>query len=298
MTRRDGRRLFCLGLGYCAETLVRHLSVTEWYMGGTARSAEKVAVLSSKGIDAVQWEGGPASEPLTQKLLEATHVLVSVPPDEHGDPAFAALEEVISGAPHLQWLGYLSTTGVYGDTGGRSVDETQPVQPSSARGQRRVGAERQWLSLFHDRRLPVHIFRLPGIYGPGRSVFDQIRRRQAKRIDKPGHAFSRIHVDDIALTLAASMHQPAPGEIYNVCDNEAAPPAEVTEYACSLLGIEPPPLEDFETAKTRMTPMALSFWNDNRRVSNAKIVAALGVRLKYPDYRSGLQAILLEEDEA
>lgn len=298
MTRRDGRRLFCLGLGYCAESLARHLSVADWYVGGTARSADKVAALATKGIDAVQWEGGPPSDLVIQKLRDATHILVSVPPDEHGDPAFAATADVIASAPHLQWLGYLSTTGVYGDTGGRVVDETEPVNPSGARGQRRVEAEREWISLFHDRGVPVHVFRLPGIYGPGRSVFDQIRRRQAKRIDKPGHAFSRIHVDDIALVLAASMHQPAPGEIYNVCDDEAAPPAEVTEYACSLLGIEPPPLEDFEAAKARMTPMALSFWNDNRRVSNAKIRESLGVRLKYPDYRSGLQAILLEEDEA
>lgn len=296
MTRRDGRRLFCLGFGYCAEALARHLSVAEWYVGGTARGSEKVRQLSEKGLDAVLWDGGPPSELLSQKLLDATHILVSVPPDEHGDPAFAATADIIRGAAHLQWLGYLSTTGVYGDTEGKAVDETAPVNPSGERGRRRVEAEKEWLSLLADNNVPSHVFRLPGIYGPDRSVFDQIRRRQAKRIDRPGHAFSRIHVDDVALVVAASMHQPAPGEIYNVCDDEAAPPAEVTEYACNLMGVEPPPVEDFEIAKLRMSPMALSFWNDNRRISNRKIHETLGVTLRHPDYRSGLQAIFLEED--
>jgi nucleoside-diphosphate-sugar epimerase len=141
----------------------------------------------------------------------------------------------------------------------------------------------------------VHIFRLAGIYGPGRSVFDQIRAGRAKRIDKPGHAFSRIHVDDIARVLAASIARPKPGRIYNVCDNEPAPPAEVTAYACGLLGKDPPDLQSFDEAKQRMSPMALSFWNDNRRVDNKRILSELGVKLQYPDYRSGLQQILVEE---
>lgn len=295
MTRRGGPRLFCFGLGFSAEALVRHLSVADWTVSGTVRDPDKARRLLGQGLDAQLWSGESLSKEFTAKLHASNHVLVSVPPGEDGDPVLSAARDAIRSIPSLNWLGYLSTTGVYGDTGGAWVDETARVNPSSARSERRVQAEQAWLELHRDEGLPVHVFRLAGIYGPGRSVFDQIRAKRAKRIDKPGHAFSRIHVDDIARVLAASIAKPRPGAIYNVCDNEPAPPAEVTAYACGLLGKEPPELESFETAKQRMSPMALSFWNDNRRVDNTRIKTELGVRLRHPDYRSGLQEILVEE---
>ncbi len=295
MTRRDAPRLFCFGIGYSAQALIHALGIADWYAGGTVRTAEKAAELKKQGIDAVPWDGGKLTKDIHARLETATHILLSVPPDDDGDPVFRAAAETIRGIWDLKWLGYLSTTGVYGDTGGAAVDETAPLNPSSRRSQRRVDAEAAWLSLLKDADVPVHIFRLAGIYGPGRSALDAVRAKRAKRIDKPGHVFSRIHVDDIGQTLAASIAQPNPGAIYNVCDDEPAPPAEVTDYACALLDVEPPPLVDFDTAKQRMTPMGLSFWNDNRRVLNRKLRDELGVTLKHPDYRSGLNAVLAEE---
>lgn len=296
VTRRDGRRLFCFGLGFSAQALIRYLPVADWHTGGTARDPEKVATLKANGIDALVWDGGALDDAARRAVQAATHILISAPPNDDGDPAFAAAHDLIAEKSDIQWLGYLSTTGVYGDTGGAFVDETAPLNPSSARSQRRVDAEAQWMSLLNDHGIPVHVFRLAGIYGPGRSPFNQIRARKAKRINKLGHAFSRIHVDDIAQILAKSIANPKPGAVYNVCDNEPAPPAEVTAYACGLLGVEPPPMEAFDVVKARMSPMALSFWNDNRRVDNRKIREELGVKLAYPDYRSGLNAVLAEEE--
>ncbi len=294
MTRRGGPRLFCFGIGFSAEAMIRHLSVAEWTVCGTVRDPDKARSLIARGIETHLWSGEPLSDEIRARLHASNHVLVSVPPGEDGDPVLNAAAEAIRTMPSLNWLGYLSTTGVYGDTGGAWVKEDAPTNPSSPRSERRVAAEQGWLALQRDHGVPVHIFRLAGIYGPGRSVFDQLRTGRAKRIDKPGHAFSRIHVDDIARVLAASIAKPNPGAIYNVCDNEPAPPAEVTAYAAHLLGKEPPPLESFDKVQPTMSPMALSFWNDNRRVDNARIRSELGVKLKYPDYRSGLQQILVE----
>jgi nucleoside-diphosphate-sugar epimerase len=292
VTRRGGKRLFCFGIGYSAEALSELLPVTDWHISGTVRTSDKANELAKKGINAVVWDGGPLSSEAEALLSQATHVLNSVPPNDAGDPAFNAAADIIRANDQIQWMGYLSTTGVYGNTDGQPVDEMSPLNPSSARSQRRVDAEADWMSLFNDSGVPTHVFRLAGIYGPGRSAFDTIRRGQAKRIYKPGHVFSRIHIDDIANILAASVERPNPGAAYNVCDDEPAPPAEVTEYACHLLGVEPPEVEGFETAKERMTPMGLSFWQDNRRVSNRRIREELGVQLSHPDYRSGLQAVL------
>lgn len=295
MTRRGGPRLFCFGIGYSAEALIHHLSVADWTVSGTVRDPGKAQQLARLGIDAHVWDGNTLSSEIAAKLNTSSHVLVSIPPGEGGDPVLKSAHDAIVGLSSLNWLGYLSTTGVYGDTKGAWVNEGSPLNPSSARSVRRVHAEQGWLELFSTHAKPVHIFRLAGIYGPARSVFDQIKTGSAKRIDKPGHAFSRIHVADIARVLAASIAKPNPGAVYNVCDNEPAPPSEITGYACELLDKEPPPLEDFETVKGRMSPMALSFWNDNRRVDNTRIRTELGVKLQYPDYRSGLQAILAEE---
>ncbi len=205
--------------------------------------------------------------------------------DRHG--------EDIAALPGLRWLGYLSTTGVYGDRGGGWVDETARLLPTGERGRRRVAAEQGWLGLWHDSGVPVHIFRLAGIYGPGRSAFDALRAGTAKRIDKPGQVFSRIHVEDLARVLVASIGQPRPGAVYNVCDDDPSPPEAVVAHAATLLGMPQPPLVPFEAAE--LSPMARSFYDDNKRVSNRLIKTELGVCLLYPDFRVGLAAILADE---
>ena len=221
----------------------------------------------------------------------ATHILSSVPPDDTGDGVLDHHASHIGALGGVTWIGYLSTTGVYGDTGGGRVDETAALAPTSERSQRRAAAEAAWLGL----RPPAHVFRLAGIYGPGRSALDQVRAGTARRIDKPGHMFSRIHVDDIAGVLRASMERPHPGRIYNLADDVPAEPAAVTAHACEILGVAPPPLVPFEDAAKDMSPIARSFWRDDRRIDNRRIKGELGVTLAYPDYRAGLAAILAAE---
>jgi nucleoside-diphosphate-sugar epimerase len=199
----------------------------------------------------------------------------------------------IAAMPGLAWLGYLSTTGVYGDCAGGWVDETAPLRPTGERGRRRVVAEQGWLGLWRDRGVPVHIFRLAGIYGPGRSAFDALRAGTAKRIDKSGQVFSRIHVKDVASVLIASIEKPRPGAVYNVCDDDPEPPEAVVAHAAKLVGIEPPPLIPLDRAD--LSPMARSFYDDNKRVCNRLIKTELGMRLRYPDFRAGLAAILADE---
>jgi nucleoside-diphosphate-sugar epimerase len=229
-------------------------------------------------------------------LRGVTHALVSIPPDAAGDPALDRHGDDLAALPGLSWLGCLSTTGVYGDRGGDWVDETSILSPTGERGRRRVAAEQAWLDAWRNRGLPVHIFRLAAIYGPGRSPFAALRAGIAKRIDKPGQVFSRIHVDDLAQVLRASIARPRPGGVYNVCDDEPASPAAVVAYAAELLGIDPPPLVPF--AQAGLSDMARSFYDDNKRVLNALIKSELRVRLRYPDYRAGLAAILAQEADA
>jgi nucleoside-diphosphate-sugar epimerase len=283
--------LFCFGFGYSALALARRLIASGWAVTGTCRSAEKAAVLREAGFPAVFFD---RDQPFDAMALDGvTHLLVSVPPDAAGDPVLARHGDDIAALPGLSWLGYLSTTGVYGDRGGSWVDETASLLPTGERGRRRVAAEQGWLGLWHDRGVPVHIFRLAGIYGPGRSVFEALRAGTAKRIDKPGQIFSRIHVEDLATVLMASMEKPRPGAVYNVCDDDPAPPQAVVAHAARLLGVPPPPLVPFEAAG--LSPMARSFYDDNKRVSNRLIKTELGVRLRYPDFRAGLAAILADE---
>jgi nucleoside-diphosphate-sugar epimerase len=285
--------LFCFGLGYSALALARRLAASGWRVSGTCRSAEKAALLREAGLSAVLFD---RDRPLEATALHGvTHLLVSVPPDASGDPVLAVHGRDIAAKLGLFWLGYLSTTGVYGDRGGGWVDETAQLHPTGERGRRRAVAEQGWLELWRDRGVPVHIFRLAGIYGPGRSAFDALRAGTARRIDKPGQVFSRIHVEDIATVLEASMARPRPGAAYNLSDDDPAPPAEVTLHACRLLGRDPPPLVPFAEAEKEMSAMARSFWDDNRRVSNRRIKEELGVALRYPDYKSGLAAILAAE---
>jgi nucleoside-diphosphate-sugar epimerase len=236
---------------------------------------------------------GPG-QPLPKDALTGVIGLLStVPPTEKGDPVLDALKNDINIMERFAWIGYLSTTGVYGDRQGGLVDETSPLLPSQARSLLRVRAEEEWLSLWHKYKLPVHIFRLAGIYGPGRSAIEQIRTGKARRIIKPGQLFSRIHVEDISGALLASLAKPTPGEVYNLCDDDPATPDEVISYAADLLAVPPPPAIPFEQAE--LSEMARSFYADNKRVSNQKIKTVLGYRMRYPSYREGLRAILSAE---
>ena len=285
-------RLFCFGLGYSARALARPLIADGWRVAGTSRGEEGAEAIRALGAEAFVFAPDrPLGEPV-RVLAGATHLLSSVPPEDSGDPVLAAHGGDIAGLGGLAWLGYLSATSVYGDRGGALVDESAPLAPSSARGRRRARAERQWLALWQAHGVPVHVFRLAGIYGPGRSALDQVRAGAARRIDKPGHVFARIHVDDIANALRASMARPHPGAIYNLCDDAPAPSAEVVAYACELLGVAPPPPVPFAEAQASMSAMAREFWADHRRIDNRRMHEELGVVLRYPSYREGLRAIL------
>jgi nucleoside-diphosphate-sugar epimerase len=272
--------LFCFGLGYCAQALCLTLKARGIAVSGTVRSADKAAALRERGIAAQLF--AEAAIP-----AEATHLLISVPPGAEGDPVLARHGAMLKArAQQFAWAGYLSTTGVYGDRSGGLVDEESALLPSGARGRARVEAERDW----RETGLPLHIFRLAGIYGPERNQLAALKTGTAKRIDKPGQIFSRIHVDDIVAVLAASIAKPNPGRIYNVCDDEPANPADVTAFAATLLGVEPPPLVPLGEAG--LSALGRSFYEDSKRVSNARIKTELGVTLRYPSYKEGLKALL------
>lgn len=289
-------KLFCFGYGYSCDYLGHELMAQGWSVAGTTRSGEKRDALKSRGVEAHLFDYEcPLPDPLFV-LKDTTHLVISTPPGDDGDPAFLMHAHEILQLPALQWIGYLSTTGVYGDRDGEWVDETSEIRPSSQRGSRRAKAEEQWFSLMEGRDVPVQVFRLAGIYGPGRSALDSIRAGVARRIDKPGHAFSRIHVEDIVQVLMASMAKPDGGAAYNVCDDLAAPSHEVIAHACELLGRPVPPLIPFGEAD--MSPMARSFYGDNKRVKNERIKADLGVDLKYKNYIDGLKACMEAEDYA
>lgn len=279
-------RLFCLGLGYTVRRLALELRDAGWHVAGTVREPARITDLARDGIEAVVF----GSDAAASLLSRATHVIDSIPPVPGEPPlplarhhgAFARLED-------LRWLAYLSTTGVYGDRQGDWVDESDEAAPATERGAQRLAAEQAWLIMHERYGLPVHVFRLAGIYGPGRGVLEQVRAGKARRIIKPGQVFSRIHVDDIVATLKASIARPSPGAIYNVCDDEPESPALVTEYACRLLGVAAP--RPVALADAGLSAMAASFYADNKRVSNRRIREELGVRLRYPSYREGLAAL-------
>jgi len=283
--------LLCFGLGYSAQALARQLG-PEWQITGTSRGQADASTSATRPVHLIRFD---RDKPLVQSVFAGvTHILLSVPPDDAGDPVFDIHRDHIATITDLAWLGYLSTTGVYGDRGGDWVDEASVSSPTGERGRRRVAAEAAWLGLWHKRGAPVHIFRLAGIYGPGRSPFEALRVGTARRIDKPGQVFSRIHVDDVAGVLLASIARPRAGAVYNVCDDEPANPADVIAHAAGLLGLPAPPSVPFESAD--LSQMARSFYADNKRVSNALIKTELGVRLRYPSYRDGLRAILAAEN--
>jgi dTDP-4-dehydrorhamnose reductase len=282
--------LFCFGLGYSALAFASRLDRAVWRVTGTCRSEARAAWLVERGFEVMRFEGGGAQSHMPAGFDGVTHILQSVPPDQTGDPVLADWGRRIATLPALAWLGYLSTTGVYGDRGGGWVDETSATTPAGVRGLERLAAERGWLALWHQSGVPVHIFRLAGIYGPGRSALDTMRSGRAQRILKPGHVFSRIHVDDIATVLERSIAAPNPGAVYNLGDDEPAPSDEVLSYAAELLGMPAPPAIPFEQAS--LSAMALSFYADHKRVANDRIKRELGVTLAHPTYRAGLRAVL------
>ena len=283
------KTLLSFGHGYSARALTPLLLAQGWTVIGTTRSDEKAEALRAEGVQPVIF-----GAQLDTALARASHVLISAGPDVTGDPVLNAYLPILE--THLgskAWVGYLSTTGVYGDHDGGWVDEDTPLTPTTRRGRLRVEAEAAWQDLAARTGAPLHIFRLAGIYGPGRGPFEKVRNGSARRIVKPGQVFSRIHVDDIAQVLMASIARPDPGAIYNLCDDDPAPPQDVIGHAAELLGLPLPPEVAFEAAE--MSPMARSFYAESKRVRNDRIKADLGVTLRFPDYRSGL-ANLLQRD--
>jgi nucleoside-diphosphate-sugar epimerase len=283
------RRLLCVGLGYTASALAGRLRDRGFAVAGTSRGPGGAAALHARGIDGIVFDGASRSEDLARAISGATHLLVSAPPDASGDPLLARHGDDIGRAPGLVWIGYLSTIGVYGDRAGAWVDETTVPAPGSDRSRRRLAAEQAWFSLGQRHGKRVEVFRLPGIYGPGRSAIEGLRAGTARRLVKPGQVFNRMHVDDIAAALEAALRLPHRHALYNLADDEPAPPEDVVTFAAELLGIIPPPLEPFDPA--RLSPMAASFYAETKRVSNARMKAALGVTLRFPTYREGLRAI-------
>lgn len=278
------RTFLVFGHGYTAQALSDRLLPEGWTIIGTTRSADKARALEKIGIEPLIWPGAS----LGGALGRASHILASIGANAGGDPVLAAHgAEIAEAAPHLDWAGYLSTTGVYGDHRGGWVDETTPLTPTTERGRWRVKAEGQWRAV---PGLPIHIFRLAGIYGPGRGPFEKVRDGSARLIIKKDQFMSRAHVDDIAAVLHASIRNPVPGEAYNICDDEPTPPEVVLRHAARLLNLPDPPEVPFETAE--MNPMARSFYSESKKVRNDKIKSALGVRLLYPTYRENLAAIL------
>ena len=279
-------RLISFGHGYSARALARRLLPQGWDIAGTTRNPDKTEDLRADGVTPLPWD----RTAIEAALDGTTHLLISAGPTEAGDPTLALMGAALRDrADQFTWVGYLSTTGVYGDHGGAWVDEDTALTPGTERGARRVAAEAAWA----DQGLPVHTFRLAGIYGPGRGPFEKVRQGTARRIIKPGQVFSRIHVDDIAQVLEASITRPDPGAVYNVCDDDPAPPQDVLSFAARLLGRPQPPAMNFED--TDMAPMARSFYAESKKVRNNRIKTELGVTLRHPDYRSGLRALLAAE---
>jgi nucleoside-diphosphate-sugar epimerase len=274
--------LFCFGLGFAAQVLAKRMHAQGWTVSGSCRAIDRKDSL--KELSVFPFDGAHATEEVRKAVSKATHLLVSIPPQPSGDVVLKNFSSQIAESKNLEWVGYISSTGVYGDTQGKWVDESSPLQPATELNERRVEAENGWLKI-----APVMIFRCAAIYGPGRNLLVSVKHGRARRIEKEGLVFSRTHVEDLAQTLEASIKKPKHGEIYNVSDDEPSPPSEAVEYACKLLNVAPPPLIPFESAE--LSEIARGFYLTCKRVANKKMKEELGVKLQYPDYRSGLDAI-------
>jgi nucleoside-diphosphate-sugar epimerase len=283
--------VFFFGMGYSSLATARamhRLVDPEIPVAGTTRTPDKAELLADTDYRIHVFDGERPGTTLEEDLGKATHVFLSIPPDEHGDPALRHHRESLDRAANLQWLGYFSTVGVYGDFSGEWIDETAPTRPLNRRSVQRVEVEEAWRAYADERGLPLLILRLAGIYGPGRSAFDKLRDGTARRIVKPGQVFNRIHVDDIGQVSALAAQRKL-GGTFNLADDEPAPPQDLVTYAAKLMDVPPPPEMPFEAAE--MTEMARSFYSDNKRVANRAIKQALGIELMYPTYRQGLEAI-------
>lgn len=281
-------RLFIFGTGFSSKAFVEEVRDQFDWIGGTTRSSDKMEALRTLGVEPFLFDGNSQGDGVAEALKQATHILVSIAPNEAGDPVLNQYANEIAGAKP-RWIGYLSTVGVYGNHDGAWVDEETPLNPVSKRSVQRVAAEEAWLAFAEQNDLPVQIFRLSGIYGPGRNAFENFRKGTARRLVKPGQVFNRIHVADIAGALKAAMAKPST-RVFNVTDDEPAPPQDVVAFAAELLGVEAPPEIPFETAD--LTPMARSFYGENKRVSNQRLKDELGFTFRYPDYRVALKALL------
>jgi nucleoside-diphosphate-sugar epimerase len=290
--------LFCFGLGYSASHYIAEFGGRFDRIAGTVTTREKAAAIASAGIgghkvEAFVFDGMDASPQIVAALMDATALLISVPPGEHGDPALAHFADTVAGAPDLATIVYLSTVGVYGDHGGAWVDEETPATPVSERSRERLAAEQAWQSLGARAGKPVAILRLSGIYGPGQNALIQVARGSAKRINKPEQMFNRIQVADIAQAIDAAVTNRVDG-VFNVTDDEPTPQGAPIAFAAELLGVPPPPEVQFAEAAKGMSPMAVSFYGESKRVKNDKLKRELRVRLRYPTYREGLRALFAD----
>lgn len=279
--------LLCIGLGYSAQVFAARVAAEGWRVAGTSTTADGAARIAALGYDAIVFDGSTPSDALRAALASATHILISAPPDADGDPLLRHHANDLADASALAWIGYFSTIGVYGDHGGAWIDETTPAYPTNIRSRWRLDAEKSWLDLARRTGVRAEVFRLPGIYGPGRGPLEAVRKGTARAIVKPGQVFNRIHVDDIANVLAAAIARPTEHSIYNVSDDEPAPSQDVIAYAAAQLGLPAPPSIPFDSAD--LTPMARSFYSECKRISNARIKSALGVTLLFPTYRDGMK---------
>ncbi len=282
--------LLCFGLGYSAQLVAKRLAAEGWQIIGTSTTAAGANAISQAGYRGMQFDGTAPNTDVSAALREATHILLSIPPGDQGDPAFVHHAQDVAASQSVRWIGYFSTVGVYGDAGGGWVDEETPAVPASERGQRRLTAENDWRALGAQSGKAVNVLRLPGIYGPGRSAIEDVRAGTARSIIKPGQVFNRIHVEDIASATIAAAKRAASDRVYNITDDEPSAPQDVVTYAAKLLGAPPPPELDFATAS--LSPMARSFYSESKRVRNERMKAELLPRLAHPTYREGLAAIL------
>lgn len=283
------KSLFCFGFGYSAAVLARRLAAKGWAISGTTTQPEKATALRNEGYRAFLFDGNAGTADVENALRGANHVLLSIPPDAGGDPALNVYGDAIASNSSISWIGYFSSVSVYGDAQGRWVDETTPLNPATERGRRRHLAEQAWIEFGRASGKTIVIFRLPGIYGPGRSAIDQLRAGKARRVFKPGQLTNRIHVDDIATAVEASLALMGGPFIFNVTDDLPAPPQDVIAYAAEILGVPCPPPTD--PADESLSPMARSFYAESKKVSNALMKAKLGIVLAYPTYAEGLKAI-------
>jgi nucleoside-diphosphate-sugar epimerase len=288
------QRLFVFGLGYVGLSFALALKAAGWEVAGTCRSECRKLELAELGLEAFVFDGEAGEPEIRRRVVSSNAILLSVPPGEAGDPVLKVYGTEFRNVPHSCWFGYLSTTGVYGDWGGREVDETAELRATSERGSRRIIAESSWFEIASKSGSQSHVFRLAGIYGPGRNVLDKIRSGTARRIRKSGHVFSRIHLADIVAVLSASILRPRTGAVYNVCDNEPCSQDRVVAYGCEILGETLPPMVCFEDVVGDMSAIARSFWFDRRLVSNRLIREELKVNLQFPTYREGLKSLLNE----